>query len=350
MPPLLHAFSLPQWGMESVKAPGTPGAAVGATKKMAVKDFLIRPTDSMDRDGTPLQGMVIGNRGGEVTMIRGVEWEVPTTPLNLDEMHYWAAMAIVGGVVGVGTPLCVYTYTLNPLSLGVGRDMRTIELGLGDGLGGIVDFEVPACLLTEIEWVGAADRLVEFNARGVGRRIQPSTRTAALSLFPINGISTALTKVYFNDTWAARGTTQVVGQVTGWRLKLMTGLYGQRTTDGRTDLDYVLAALNPDNVRWEIEIDVKALASSAIWQTEKTAAETMPGGLLRAVEIRGEITIGALAYNFKLQAMAKHTAASLFPDGRQDGEVMGKLVLEGSTDNTNAFALIVSNAQTAAVA
>lgn len=350
MPPILHALSLPQWGLESVKAPGTPGAAVAATKKMSVKDFLIRPTDNMDRDGTPLKGMVIGNRGGEVIMSRGVEWEVPQTPLNLDEMHYWLAMAIVGGVVAVGTPLAVYTYTLNPVSLGVGRDMRTIELGMGDGMGATTDWEIPACLLQEIEWSGAADSLVNFTARGEGRRLQSSTRTAALALFPISGISTSLTKVYIDASWAGRGTTQVLGQVTGWRLKLTTGQYGQRTTDGRADLDYVIAAINPENVRWEIEIDIKALPSAAIWQTEKTAAETMPGGALRAVEIRGEITIGALAYNFKLQAMAKHTAASIFPVDRQDGEVMGKLVLEGSTDDTNAFAAIVSNAQTGAVA
>lgn len=348
MPPILHALAIPQWGMESVKAPGTPGSAVAATKKMAVKDLLIRPTDDIHRDGTPLKGMLIGNRGGEVIMSRGTEWEVPQTPLFLDEMHYWAAMAVVGGVVAVGSPLAVYTYTLNPVALGT-RDMRTIELRLTDGVSNS-DWEIPACVLQEIEWTGAADQLVQFTAKGIGRRLQTSTLTPALSMFPLNGISTSLTKVYLNDTWAARGTTQVTGQITGWRFKLTTGLYGQRTTDGRPDLDYVIAALNGDNVRWEIELDIKALASSAIWLTEKTAAETAPGGALRAVEIRGEITIGALAYNFKLQALAKYTAASIFPEGRTDGEVMGKLVLEGSTDETNALAIIVSNAQTGVVA
>jgi hypothetical protein len=349
MPPILHALAIPQWGLESVKAPGTPGAAVAATKKMAVKDFIIRPTDSLFRDGSPLNGMLIGNRGGEVIMVRGTEWEVPETPLNLDEMQYWLAMAIIGGVVAVPGPPITWTYTLNPLALGVGRDVRTIELRLTDGVSNS-DWEIPACMLAEIEWTGAADQLVQFTARGEGRRLQSSTLTAALAMFPINGISTALTKVYINDTWAARGTTQVVGQVTGWRFKIMTGLYGQRTTDGRTDLDFVLAALNPENVRWEIELDIKALASAAIWQTEKTAAETMPGGLLRAVEIRGDITIGAVVYQVKLQALAKYTAASVFPEGRQDGEVMGKLVLEGSTDATNALAVFLQNNTSAAVA
>lgn len=349
MPPIIHALSLPQWGLESVKAPGTPGAAVAATKKMAVKDFLIRPIDDIFRDGAPLNGMLIGNRGGEVTMVRGVEWEVPSTPLFLDEMQYWLAMAILGGVTPTGAGPFVWTYTLSPLALGAGRDLRTIELRMSDGVSNS-DWEVPACMLQEIEWVGAANQLVSFSARGVGRRLATSTLTAALTMFPLNGISTALTSVYINDTWATRGTTQVAGQVVGWRFKLMTGLFGQRTLDARTDLDFALAMLNPENVRWEIELDVKALASSAIWQTEKTQAETMPGGGLRAVEIRGDITISAIAYQVKWQALCKHTAASVFPVDRQDGEVMGKLVLEGSTDLTNALAIIVQNNQNAAIA
>lgn len=349
MPPIIHALSLPQWGLESVKAPGTPGAAVAATKKMAVKDFLIRPQDNIFRDGAPLNGMLIGNRGGEVTMSRGVEWEVPSTPLFLDEMQYWLAMAVVGGVAATGAGPYVWTYTLNPLAIGAGRDMRTIELRMSDGTNNS-DWEIPACMLQEIEWVGAPNQLVTFSARGIGRRLQPSTLTPALAMFPLNGISTALTSVFIDSTWANRGVTQVAGQVVGWRFKLMTGLFGQRTLDARTDLDYALAMLNPENVHWEIELDVKALASSAIWQTEKTQAEAMPGGGLRAVEIRGDITIGAVAYQFKIQALAKHTAASVFPVERQDGEVMGKLVLEGSTDLTNALAIIVQNNQNAAVA
>jgi hypothetical protein len=349
MPPILHARTLPQWGLESVKAPGTPGAAVAATKKMSVKDLLIRPTDSIFRDGMPLNGMVIGHRGGEVTMARGTEWEVPDTPLNLDEMHYWAAMAIVGGVTSTGAGPYVWTYTLNPVTLGAGRDMRTIELQLSDGATNS-EWEIPACMLTEIEWRGVNDQLVLFNARGVGRRMQGSTTTGGLTLFPISGISTSLTKIYINDTWATRGTTQILGQIVGWRFKLFTGLYGQRTTDGRADMDYGIAAINPENVRWECEIQFKALPASAVWLTEKTAAETLPGGALRAVEIRGDITIGATAYQFKIQALMKHTLASVFPDERNEGEVYGTMRLEGSTDQTNALAIVVQNNQNAAVA
>lgn len=338
--PMIQALSLPQWGLESVKAPGTPGAAVAATKKMAVKDFLISPTDSISRSEVPLKSMVIANTGGEVVMARGTDFEVPETPFFFDEGHYWAAMAIVGGVAVAGS---TWIYTLNPLSPGVGRDLRTIELGLGDGTN-TSDWKIPACFLTEINYIGSPNQPTRFSAKGQGRRLQTATRTAALSMFPTVGAGSGLSKVFIDPSWANRGTTQVVGQITGWKFHLETGLFGQATIDGRTDQDYVIAVLNPDNVKWTIEMDYKALGTAAIWQTEKTAAEA---GTLRAVEIRLDNTA---TYQAKFQALVKHSAASVFPNVRSNGEVMGKFVFEGSTDDTNALAIAITNTIVAAVA
>lgn len=338
--PIIHSKSLPQWGLESVKAPGTPGAAVAATKKMAVKDFLIKPTDSISRDESPLKGMVIANTGGEIVVARGVDWEVPETPFFFDEAHYWAAMAILGGVAVAGN---TWLYTLDPLSYGAGRDMRTIELRMSDGPNNS-DWEIPACFLTEIEYSGSVNAPVRFSAKGKGRRLQTSALTAALAMFPLVGAGSPLSKVYIDPSWATRGTTQVVGQIIGWRFKLQTGLMDQFTTDGRTDLDYVVAVLNPEEVKWTIEMDFKALGTSAIWMTEKTAAEA---GTLRAIEIRLDNTG---TYQAKFQALVKHSAASVFPAERQNGEVTGKFVFEGSTDDSSALAISILNTITAAVA
>lgn len=338
--PIIHALSLPQWGMESVKAPGIPGAAVPATKKMAVKDFLIRPTDSISRDESPLKGMLIANRGGEVIMARGTEWEVPETPYFFDEAHYWLAMAILGGVAVAGA---TWTYTANPLVLGAGKDLRTIELGLGDGAT-TSDWEIPACFLQEIEWSGTSEQAVRFSAKGMGRRLVTSTRTPALAMFPLVGVGSPLSKVFIDPSFATLGTTQVTGQITGWRFRLETGLQGQTTTDGRTDMDYGVAILNPENVKVTIEMDFKANASSAIWLTERTAAEA---ATLRAVEIRLDNTA---TYQSKFQALVKHSQASVFPNERANGEVMGKFVFEGSTDETNFLRCSVTNTIVAAVA
>ena len=338
--PIIHSLTIPQWGLESVKAPGTPGAAVAATKKMAVKYFLIRPTDSLSRDESPLKGMVIANRGGEIVVARGTDWEVPETPYFFEDAHYWLAMAILGGVTVAGN---LWTYTLNPSSYGAGRDMRTIELRMSDGTNNS-DWEIPACFLEEIEWVGSVDAPVRFSAKGKGRRLQTSTLTPALSMFGLVGVGSPLSKIYIDPSWATRGSTQVQGQITGWRFKLQTGLVGQFTTDGRSDADYIVAVLNPEEVKWTIEMDFKALGTSAIWTTEKTAAEA---GTLRAVEIRLDNTA---TYQSKFQALVKHSAASLFPVDRGNGEVMGKFVFEGTTDDTNALACTVLNTSVAAVA
>lgn len=342
--PAVHALTIPQWGMEGNKAPNTPGAAVAATKKMAVKDFLIRPTDEIVRDAI-LKGLLIGNRGDELIVARGTEWEVPETPLVFDEFHYWLAMLIRGtGSVVVGPPI-TWTFTLDPLVLN-GRDLRTIEARLTDGSNNS-DWELTGAYLTELEVIAAANQPVKFTARGAARRLVTSTLTAALTLPGIVEIPSALTRVQIDSTWAARGSTQVASQVMGWRFKMSSGIFGQMTMDQRTDLDYTVAVINPDNVRWSVEIDLKANLNTGQWQTEKTAAEA---GTLRAVVLHGAITVGGVNYDFKIQALAKYTLASVFPEGRENGEVTAKLVLEGSTDNTNALAVILQNNTSAAIA
>lgn len=339
--PIIHALTTPQWGLEATSAPNVPGAAVAATKKMAVKDLLIKPNDSIVRDQI-LKGLAIANRGNEVIVERGLDWEIPDTPYVFDEFHYWQGMAFVRPTkTGVGP--FVWTSTLDPTTIQA-VDMRTIELRYTDGTNNS-DWEFQG-FLTEIEIIGAAGQPVRFNAKGKGRRLQTSTLTAALALPSIVEVPTALTKVFIDSTWANRGTTQITGQIVGWRFTFATGLMGQITADGRTDQDHSVVLLNPDERKWTFEADIKANLNTGQWQTEKTAAEA---GTLRAVEVRGDITSG-IAYQFKLQGLFKHTLASLFPTDRNNGEVMAKLSMEGSTDDTNALAMICQNNVTGAIA
>lgn len=340
----IHALSIPQWGLEGSTVPGAPAAAtVAATKKMAVKDLLIKPTDTVIRESV-LKGLAIANRGNEVIGERGIDWEVPETPMVLDELHYWFGMAVVAPTKTGAGPVFTWTSTHVPTSVQA-RQARTIELRYNDGANS-VDAEFQA-ILTELEFSGAANDVVKLRAAGKGRRIQSSTLTPALALFPIVECPMSLTKVFIDSTYANLGTTQLTGQIVGWRWKLTTGLFGQNTADGRSDQDYSVVLLNPDDLRWTLELDVKANLNTGQWQTEKTAAEALT---LRAVELRGNITVGAVAYQFKIQSLLKHTLGSVFPADRNNGEVMCHLSLEGSTDDTNSFALIVDNSITAVVA
>lgn len=339
--PIIHALSLPQWGLETNTAPGTPSAAVAATGKMAVKDFLIKPTDLVIRDQI-LKGLLTANRGNEIIGERGTDWEVPETPLVFGQFHYWQGMAIVAPTkTGVGP--FIWTSAHTPTALQA-RHMRTIELGLGDGTN-TSDWEIPACFLKELEVIGAANSPVRFRASGSGRRLQSSTRTAALALPAIQEVPMALTKVYIDSTWATLGTTQVTGQIIGWRWKLTTGLFGQQTADGRSDQDFIVVVANPDEFKWTLEIDIKANLNTGQWQTEKTAAEALT---LRAIRVQADIT-GVEADQLKIDGLYKHTEGSVFPQGRDNGEVTATLSLEGSTDDTNTLSLLTQNGVTAAV-
>lgn len=341
--PVIQAKSLPQWGLEATTAPNVPGGLVAATKKMAVKDFLITPTDTVIRDQI-LKGLVIANRGNEIIGERGTDWECPESPLVFDEFHYWQGMAIVRPTKTGAGPVFTWTSNLDP-TLVQARDLRTIEFQYDDGTN-VIGYRMGAAHLKELNIIGAANSPVRFSAKGSARRLQLNAITAALALFPIQEVPMALTKVFIDSTWANRGTTQITGQIVGWRFKLATGLMGQNTADGAADQDLRVVLLNSDELKWTIELDIKANLNTGQWQTEKTAAEALT---LRAIEIRANIT-GTVAYQLKIQALAKHTAGSLFPKDRQGDEVLCKLQLEGSTDDTNALALITDNSITAAIA
>lgn len=341
MPPAIHAMSVPQWGLEASTAPGAPGSPVAATKKMAVKDFLIKPTDTVVRESV-LKGLSIANRGNEVIGERGCDWEVPETPLIFNEFHYWEGMAIVGPTKTGAGPF-VWTAKHDP-TIVQAKHLRTMELRYNDGTNS-VDAEINACFLKELEISGSANDVIKYRAAGSSRRIQASTLTAGQSLPVIQEVPMALSKVYIDSTWANLGTTQVTGQIVGWRWKLNTGLFGQNTADARSDQDYSVILLNPDDLRWTLEIDVKANLNTGQWQTEKTAAE---GLTLRAVRIQASIT-GVEADDIKIDGLYKYTMGSLFPTDRNNGEVMCKLSLEGSTDDTNSFSLAVTNGVTSAI-
>lgn len=341
--PAIQAVTTPQWGLEANTAPGAPSAIVVATKKLAAQDMLIKPTDTVIREPL-LKGLAMKNRGNEVIGERGLDWEVPETPLIFDEFHYWEGMAIVGPTKTGAGPF-VWTATHTPATIQA-RHLRSFEYDYFDGTNHVAQ-KFGAGYLRELEIIGAANSVVKYRAAGSGRRIQAmSPITPALSLPAIQEVPMALSKVFIDSAWGSLGSTQITGQIVGWRWKLNTGLFDQNTADGRSDQDFSVVVLDPEELVWTLEIDVKANLNTGQWQTEKTAAEALT---LRAVRIQASIT-GAVAYDLKIDGLYKYTLGSVFPQDRNNGEVMCKLALEASTDDTNTFALTTTNNVTAAIA
>lgn len=315
----------------------TKGTAVAATSKFAVEGMVIRPIDEIVRPKI-IKGVLLANPGDELAVHRGMEWEFSNTPLIYNQLQQFLAMVYVGGVSPTGTDPYTWTYTRNPLA-DPALDSRTIEMRQTDGTTpDDVEFAYGMCQSLEIS--GAENEPLRMAAKGFGRRIQSSTLTAAQALPTVVIPPMALSSVYFDSTWANRGTTQVQGQVLGWKYRIESGVKPLMTADARGDLDFTVDIIDWNDVKLSLELVILATAGGQ-WATEKTAAEALT---LRAVEVRAVVSASA---SLKLQGLFKHTAGSVFPADIQDGQRICTLSLEGSTDNTNFAAAVLINSAAA---
>ncbi len=324
-----EALTIIQSGRESTK-----GTLVPATSKCAIEKMRVRPIDQFARPKL-LKGLKLANRGNETVVFRGIEWEIPDTPVVFNDLQKYLAMAYKGGVAPTGVGPYTWTYPRDP-TIHPTLDSRTFEVRQTDSATPS-DWEFGYAMLQAIEFSGAQDDIVRFNARGFARRLQTSTLTAAQAMASVVIPAVGLSSVYIDSTWVNLGTTLVSGQLLGWKYRFETGEMPQRTIDARPDLDHTIDVINEDNVKLRVELVILATAGGQ-WATEKTAAEA---GTLRAVEVRTVVGADSL----KLQGLCKHTNASTFPDDDRDGQRIITLQLEGSTDDTNFAQAILINSK-----
>lgn len=326
-----EALTIVQSGRESTK-----GTLVATTSKTAVERIIVRPKDQLARPKL-LKGLKLANRGNELAVMRGIEWEIPDTPVIYNQLQQFLAMAYKGGVTPTGANPYTWTYPRDP-TIHPTLDSRTFEVRQTDGATPN-DWKFGYTMLEALEFTGAENEPLKFNARGYARRIQTATLTAAQALPSIAIPPMALSQVYIDSTWANLGTTAIAGQVLGWKYRFETGSKPLMTADARSDLDFTVDIIDEDAVRLAIELVILATAGGQ-WATEKTAAEA---GTLRAVEIRAVVGADSL----KLQGLAKHTPGSVFPDDLREGQRIVTLRLEGSTDDTNFAQAILINSKSA---
>jgi len=299
--------------------------------------MVIRPIDEIVRPKI-IKGLLLANPGDELAVHRGMEWEFSNTPLIYDQLQQFLAMTYKGAVAPSAGPPYTWTYTRDPLA-DPALDSRTFEMRQTDGTTpNDIEFAYGMCQSLEIS--GAENEALRMAARGFGRRIQSSTLTAAQALPTVVIPPMALSSVYIDSTWATIGTTNVAGQVLGWKYRIESGVVPLMTADARSDLDFTVHVLDWNEVKFALEIVMLANASGQ-WATEKTAAEALT---LRAVEIRAVVSSNA---SLKLRLLAKHTMGSVFPSDLQDGQRVVTLALEGSTDNTNVAEAILINTASA---
>lgn len=315
------------------------GTPVAATSKMLVANWDAEPTDSVYRPPI-LRGLIQRNKGGEIVIERGTNWNIPDTPAFFEQLPHWASMSIRGGVVpsDLGAGDFEWIFERDPTG-NPDLDSWTIERRLSNGPDH-VDMEAAYSLIRDITFTGQQNQPVMLNANGFSRRIDvDSVLTPSLSAptgIPLLASSSA---VYIDTSWAGIGGTQIVGQTLNWQIRWNTGYAPLFTTDGRPDLDFGQVAISSENTYLEVMIRILVQPTDGQFDIEHAAAEAQT---LRAIRIRCS---GSSNRRADFDMILKHSMGSLFKIGEFEGQDVIEMNFVESTDATNLFRLTVVNKQ-----
>ncbi len=325
---LVDALNTFQVGIE-----GTPGTAVPATSKLAVERIDFDESGVVYRPKLA-KGLMLRNRGNETVVQRGTTWNIPDSPLIYDQFQLFLQMAVQGGVTATGseTPW-TWTHTRS-LTADPGLESVTLERRISDG-SNHVDHEYPYAMCQELTVRYAQNEPVRFSASGFSRRQQASTLTAAKVLPAVEIPPTALGKVFIDTSWGGLGGTQITSQVIGAELTFRSGAMPMMTVDGRTDLDFTLPVINPEDV--SLALRLTCLVDHSRYATEKAAAVAQS---LRAVRLELE---GSASRNIFFDGLYKYSKPDIHAIGQQDGQAIVVLELEEATDGSEFFEVTLVN-------
>jgi hypothetical protein len=228
MPTALVPLTRIAFGLES--EPGTPATAtavIPATAEYEEQAEFYRPTHPY--------GVRVAGGGAGVIVARGSSLKVETE-LTAEEI-LWPLLTGLGQATPAGTE-APYTWTFAP-ALGAAPTVKTAtaEVVRTDGVTNHYVAIAPYCITKgfSIEFSASEIATLSWEMEGLPRAAGAPSATAQPygDRAPLPG---ALARVFVDDSWAALGTTQLVGSVRSGSVEVETGLALARTVDGRADL------------------------------------------------------------------------------------------------------------------
>jgi len=324
---------MPSNAAASIYQVGTQSAfdtAVAATARLAVPRVDFEADDAVMRPQLA-KGLAIRSPGNEFVTIRGGRWSVPAHPANFEQLPGWLGTVVAGGVTGSGAGPYAFTFTRNILALPA-LNLLTLERRMSDFTNHI-DEEWLNCVGQELTISGQADGEVQLSVQGIGSKRTASTLTGSQTMPAVEHVPFSLSEVDLDPAWASIGSTQLVGQVLSWSVRVMSGAKGLRPADARTTLDHGLIVYDAREVGAEIRM--RLLQDKTRYNAEVAAAEAQT---LRGMRFA---FAGTSSRAFNLDVLAKHTAGSLVTVDESDGQVVYDVVMQEATDATNFLEAVV---------
>jgi hypothetical protein len=321
--PAIEAGTIFQIGKETAR-----GTAVAATNRLMLDSLSVDPGATTHKP-TPAVGTLV--RSGPTSITRKFAQMKAAGPLSFEQILYYLEMGVMGGVVGVGTAPTVWTF--NPTELvDPAPTTFTIERRLKDMLAtpGYDDIEMEYCFARKLTFKGAEgeEAVWEIDADIVGRQVSASTLTGSIAVPSVEEILVQNTSLWINDTWAALGTTQVVGQIIDFTLNFDTGLFARFTPDGNLYFSKYSFAGSPGIAKGaSLDITMWVDTQMALERTAAKAAAT------RFVRLKAT---GSSAREVDIDMAVQHENGDIAEVGTKEGQHIVNLKLVPLYDATGA--------------
>lgn len=223
-----------QIGKESVD-----GTSVAATRRIAATNVVFRRMETKKHFEDQMTGLLTGPAQAPVSTRNHAEIDV-TWPLDFEQI-LWPLLSGMKGAVtptqpGGAGPAELWTFTPG-VAADPAPDPYTVEF-VERSADDRAEMEFPFGLCSGWTITAGLEGTPEIVARFFGRKVVDSTFTSSIALPTITHASNARWGIFFDDTWANLGSTQVTGQILGFELTYSDAIRPAWYLDNRADLDF----------------------------------------------------------------------------------------------------------------
>lgn len=231
----------------------------------------------------------------------------------------------------------IYTY---PFPTTTKQDIKTHTIEGGDDEQAE---EMAYCFVEQITLSGAAGEPVKVQSNWVGRTVEPTTFTGALSVPTVEEILFGLAKLYIDNTDTYPATTQITQSFLSFEFTYKTGWQAVYTGDGNLYFTFAKLTRPEATLKITFEHDSQSVAEKAAWREENARA-------VRILIEGSALTTAGTTYSKKtliLDAVGKYTEFTGLEDQDDNDTVTGTLTVRYNGTAASAGQFIVVNEEVA---
>jgi len=255
----IQQFTRLQVGKETTK-----GTLVAATRQIVGNHSFAEEQDFY-RSSYPA-GVRANVGGAGVITRKGTAIEVETE-LTAEEILWFLLTGVRGGVTGVVTDTSAYTWTFTPeLTTGVPTiDTATVEMVHADGVTNHYYGEAGYAMTQSFGMSWAVNDAAKFKASLFARARQSDTATPGLTPYSTREVLVShLLAIYWDNSWASLGTTQLTGLIRSATFDCTTGYAPDFVIANRADRDFYVHKVGPIMAKLALVMELDAVSAAKL--------------------------------------------------------------------------------------